>query len=1010
MDLRGRAAACLLTHALCFGAGGALVSLSAYTPYTFANIPGLENFAPAAPAPASVAGVVLWLAGTAAGPASVAHLLVALARELPARTAGAAALGLALAAAAFSACAAMLLLLPQRVFFTSPPPNVLWGLLGGLVAVAYIFPAAAAAAAGARILLDDRRHRFAAAAAAGAAKPGGGAAAYADADAEPPPGGEPASFVSSFAAPALPLSLLCPLPPATLPVLLQLPRQGASSFCMTAPLLSPRPSALSPRVTAPLLSPPAASRKAAAAALASTAPSHHSGALTFSSFFAPWRPVSPPASPPPLPRHQPDDYSAARRAVFGGLCLVALLAFLSALLPPLWAEPLFDYLRESDAGAANLVQPQVEWVAGPDPTSSEQAAGWVFPRVIPKLYLDEAVFFGAAAAWLLMGFVSQSCACGRALARRRACGRGDSAGCTFPRVAVGELLLLATVAGLLIFEGTYWAIIVPRIGAATDEEVASAQTAGGGGGAAGSSLAAARALAQLGAAARVAGRLTSLLVALTLLPAPASSVWEAALGVPFARALLYHRALGRAAWLAVTVHAALWWAKWAVEGSLAANAFALRNLATYTDAAGDGVHVDQFTIPLVEAAWLALTASIAIGLWLRRRPRWYAAFARAHAFAAHAFLLAALLHAASFWKLAALGLVLLACDRAARAACVAARPAKLLQLLSVRGAGGGGAAGGDCEDTFAPGGTTGAGVLVRLAVDASALGGDWGWHAGQWAWLTIPEISALERHPFTIASSPVTGAAEFWVRVGVAGSWTSRLAALAAAATPAALPAVLVDGPYGRAAVRYYECETLVIVAGGAGITAAHALLEDLLLREEVAATIAAEAAVRGAASADSSAAAGAEAEGAQTRRGRLAATAPVGRLRHIELLWSMRADAVAPALLAAATGTLLRAAARGADAACPGATSFAARLFCTSPACTPLPGSGAGAVPAAAEAVLQLFASARARPDIEAALRVAARRGPAACFVCGPRDMVDEATAACDSLRVALHCEAWQL
>jgi hypothetical protein len=44
--------------------------------------------------------------------------------------------------------------------------------------------------------------------------------------------------------------------------------------------------------------------------------------------------------------------------------------------------------------------------------------------------------------------------------------------------------------------------------------------------------------------------------------------WQSVFGVPFERAVKYHRWFGAIAMLAVTIHAATWYIKWLVEYSM----------------------------------------------------------------------------------------------------------------------------------------------------------------------------------------------------------------------------------------------------------------------------------------------------------------------------------------------------------------------------------------------------------------------------------------------------------
>ena len=114
--------------------------------------------------------------------------------------------------------------------------------------------------------------------------------------------------------------------------------------------------------------------------------------------------------------------------------------------------------------------------------------------------------------------------------------------------------------------------------------------------------------------ARVLGHMTSLSCSLLLLPATKNSAWFAILGIPFERAIKYHRGLGLITYLFVTAHMLLWWCKWAIEGTW------WHNLTRPDDLkiSPDWHHSDNFTIITSELAWLALTGMIGLALFARR--------------------------------------------------------------------------------------------------------------------------------------------------------------------------------------------------------------------------------------------------------------------------------------------------------------------------------------------------------------------------------------------------------
>jgi hypothetical protein len=233
-------------------------------------------------------------------------------------------------------------------------------------------------------------------------------------------------------------------------------------------------------------------------------------------------------------------------------------------------------------------------------------------------------------------------------------------------------------------------------------------------------------------------------------------------------------------------------------------------------------HADNFTIPIVEAAWLLLTLALMVALFARRSH--YEAFLATH----HAVLLffaAGLVHAWSHWYYTAAGLLLFAFDKVMRGVN-AARRVRTLGLEVAR-----------------PG-------VARLRVAADFLRGR-PLFAGQYVWLCVPAVSALEWHPFTVASPPADAAGgegelQFFIKSMGAGTWTGRLAELARALRaaqedadarggrqdPVALPAVSIDGPYGRVGA-FEGRDTLVLFAGGIGVTPVHALARELAARRE---------------------------------------------------------------------------------------------------------------------------------------------------------------------------------
>lgn len=387
-------------------------------------------------------------------------------------------------------------------------------------------------------------------------------------------------------------------------------------------------------------------------------------------------------------------------------------------------------------------------------------------------------------------------------------------------VSSGEVGLITSLVGLTAYWLYYWAVRYDRIRIETatmNDPYPAAQNA-----------------------ARVLGHMTSLFMSLSTFPAARGGALESLFGVPFDRGIKYHRALGRMVWLCVTAHMVVWQAKWAAEGILWNNVFTVDNLLItgYCEPGQappgcyEGSHADNWTIPVVEAAWLVLTIALLFAIFSRRTS--YELFHYTH-HAVWVFFLAALTHAWGHWYYVSGGLMLYLIDKLARTV----RASGAASIVAAVHAGG----------------------VTRLTLEVSdALTN--AHYAGQYLFLNIPSVDPLQWHPYTISSAPsvVTDAGAesspfstvtVHVKAMGKGTWSEGVAKLAdgladeaasskafgaaagADSIPGRLPvplSVSVDGPYGRAG-HYAQRRCVVLVAGGIGITPMHSILSDLHAR-----------------------------------------------------------------------------------------------------------------------------------------------------------------------------------
>ncbi|GAA6041443.1 hypothetical protein JCM8097_005252 [Rhodosporidiobolus ruineniae] len=129
-------------------------------------------------------------------------------------------------------------------------------------------------------------------------------------------------------------------------------------------------------------------------------------------------------------------------------------------------------------------------------------------------------------------------------------------------------------------------------------------------------------------------------------------------------------------------------------------------------------------------------------------------------------------------------------------------------------------------------------VTVRLPYDSPHR-----WTAGQHFFVNFVKVLPFESHPYTVANAPFADASstatpdrlDLVFRINPTRGLGPRLLRLAASANPST--PVLLDGPYGGLVNRDLgRHDKVVLIAGGAGMTFATALLEELVgrvLRED---------------------------------------------------------------------------------------------------------------------------------------------------------------------------------
>jgi NADPH oxidase len=96
---------------------------------------------------------------------------------------------------------------------------------------------------------------------------------------------------------------------------------------------------------------------------------------------------------------------------------------------------------------------------------------------------------------------------------------------------------------------------------------------------------------------------------------------------------------------------------------------------------------------------------------------------------------------------------------------------------------------------------------------------------GQWLYVNVPQISYLQWHPFTIASSPYD--AVHSVHIRIVGDFTRKLCETIESLGPSFR--LRVDGPFGAPASDVFSYDRVVVAATGVGITPWISVLRTML-------------------------------------------------------------------------------------------------------------------------------------------------------------------------------------
>merc|ERR1712166_1291279 len=348
--------------------------------------------------------------------------------------------------------------------------------------------------------------------------------------------------------------------------------------------------------------------------------------------------------------------------------------------------------------------------------------------------------------------------------------------------------------------------------------------------------------------ARIFGQLANVVLSLLALPTARSSVWSKMLGVSWEAMQQYHVALGYCFIWTTAIHQFLWWGFWDWQGKNldftcvpgANHTWSVAGvpvtgfgpgLAPLQCGFGPGnqyetglsygqvgdfprdilavpvnYHSDNYSNPLIQIVWWTMVVCMGVFAFNKIRRNYFELFYYTH----HCYLViyvGALWHATSLWYYLIIGLGLYFVDRLIRHS----RGCKVVGGLSVT----------------AQGRIDSAHAITRLEIQ-TLDGLAPMFEAGQYGFINVPEISALQWHPFTISSAPCEEKLQFNIKTMGSGTWTESLHQLASSCQHLEmLPQVNYDGPYGLG-LDWQQYERIILVVGGVGVTPALSILKEL--------------------------------------------------------------------------------------------------------------------------------------------------------------------------------------
>lgn len=351
-------------------------------------------------------------------------------------------------------------------------------------------------------------------------------------------------------------------------------------------------------------------------------------------------------------------------------------------------------------------------------------------------------------------------------------------------MTIGELGMIFLYTALMVFEVVYWLKIRPVWNGSYQSELNWSERL-----------------------ARTSGQIASINMGLLVLPVARNSLWVASLGIGWDAMIKWHTWIGTNFLVLVLFHMICWMKLYETD-----DYGWLTNLLWNTQYKSDNWTINmQFYTMLV----IFTTQGVLSMNYIRRH--YFEVFYYTH-HASIALFATTLWHANSAWYYVLGGLSLWFLDRILRTS----QAYRSVSVQSIEAL--------DCGDVFTK-------IAYKVTpLKWTCMGGTKGVPlehvSAQYAFLNVPSISALEWHPFTISSAPGDEVTTHHIKSFGPDTFTGHLHELAKSTQNPQSLVMNVEGPFG-VSIDVTKYDQLVLVCGGIGVTPAHSLFRDFLLRRE---------------------------------------------------------------------------------------------------------------------------------------------------------------------------------